>query len=160
MPSKPLTLGISCFYHDAAAALVSNGEIIAAAQEEHFTRRKYNPSFPTNAISYCLEEGDISPDDLDTVVFCDQPALTFDRLINSYLAVAPRGLGSWLASIPRWISRKLHIPAIIRDSLGYDGPISYTPHHLAHAASAFFPSPYRRVKKSVNVDEEDSSLVV
>jgi carbamoyltransferase len=136
------TLGISCFYHDAAAALVRDGEIIAAAQEERFTRRKGDPSFPINAVRYCLEEGDILARELDSVVFYDKPVLTFDRLVKSYLAVAPRGLKSWLTSMPRWISQKLHIPAIIRKSLGYEGPILFTPHHLAHAASAFFPSPY------------------
>ncbi|HKM79093.1 MAG TPA: carbamoyltransferase N-terminal domain-containing protein, partial [Candidatus Bathyarchaeia archaeon] len=142
MPAKPITLGISCFYHDAAAALVGNGEVIACAQEERFTRRKYDPSFPINSIFYCLEEAGILPSDLDTVVFYDHPALEFDRLVNSYLAVAPRGLKSWLTSMPRWISQKLHIPSIIRESLRYEGPILFMPHHLAHAASAFYPSPY------------------
>jgi carbamoyltransferase len=136
------TLGISCFYHDAAAALVCDGEIIAAAQEERFTRRKADPAFPVNAIRYCLEEGRVSARGLDSVVFYDKPVLTFDRLVKSYLAVAPRGLRSWLISMPRWISQKLHIPTIIRESLGYAGPILFTPHHMAHAASAFFPSPY------------------
>src|SRR5208282_1767662 len=102
----PTTLGISCFYHDAAAALVRDGDIIAAAQEERFTRQKYDASFPTNAISYCLEEGSVMVSDLDTVVFYDKPGLAFDRLIGSYLAVAPRGLKSWLTSMPRWISQK------------------------------------------------------
>ena len=136
------TLGISCFYHDAAAALVRNGEIIAAAQEERFTRCKGDPSFPINAVRYCLEEGAILPHKLDSVVFYDKPVLTFDRLIQSYLSVAPRGLKSWLTSMPRWISQKLHISAIIHKSLGYKGTVLFTPHHLAHAASAFFPSPY------------------
>ncbi|MGA3405838.1 MAG: carbamoyltransferase N-terminal domain-containing protein [Candidatus Bathyarchaeia archaeon] len=140
--SKPITLGISCFYHDAAAAIVCNGEIIACVQEERFTRRKYDPSFPINSIAYCFEEAEILACDLDTVVFYDEPALAFDRLINTYLAVSPRGLKSWLTSMPRWISQKLHIPSIIRESLGYEGPILFMPHHLAHAASAFFPSPY------------------
>src|SRR5208282_3217422 len=138
----PTTLGISCFYHDAAAALVRDGEIIAAAQEERFTRRKYDPSFPKNAILYCFEEGNISVNDLTTVVFYDKPFLTFDRLINSYLAVAPRGLKSWLTSMPRWLSEKLQIPKIIRKNLRFDGPILFVPHHLAHAASAFYCSPY------------------
>ena len=96
MAAKPITLGISCFYHDAAAAIVSNGEVIACAQEERFTRRKYDPSFPKNSIAYCFEEAGILASDLDTVVFYDEPALAFDRLISSYLAVAPRGLKSWL----------------------------------------------------------------
>ena len=138
----PVTLGISCFYHDSAAALVRDGEIIAAAQEERFTRIKGDPSFPLSAISYCLEEAEVSVADVDSVVFYDKPVLTFDRLMHSYLAVAPRGLKSWLTAMPRWISQKLHIPRIISESLGYEGPILFTPHHLAHAASAFFPSPY------------------
>jgi len=138
----PTTLGISCFYHDAAAALVRDGDIIAAAQEERFTRQKYDASFPTNAISYCLEEGSVMVSDLDTVVFYDKPGLAFDRLIGSYLAVAPRGLKSWLTSMPRWISQKSQIPELIRNYLHYDGPILFTPHHLAHAASAFYCSPY------------------
>lgn len=136
------TLGLACFYHDAAAALVRDGEIVAAAQEERFTRRKGDPSFPINAVRYCLEEGAILPRTLDSVVFYDKPVLTFDRLIQSYLAVAPRGLKSWLTSMPRWISQKLRISEIIHKSLGYEGQVLFTPHHLAHAASAFFPSPY------------------
>jgi len=137
-----ITLGISCYYHDAAATLVRDGEIIAAAQEERFTRHKYDPSFPANAIRYCLEEGGVLVRDVDNVAFYDKPVLTFHRLMKSYLAVAPRGLKSWLTSMPRWISQKLHIPRIIQESIGYEGPIFFTPHHLAHAASAFYPSPY------------------
>ena len=137
-----ITLGISCFYHDAAAALVRDGEIVAAAQEERFTRRKFDPSFPINAIRYCLEEGGISSRDLEAVAFYDNPLLAYDRLMNSYLAVAPRGLRSWFTSMPRWISQKLSIPKIIRESLGYEGRVLFIPHHLAHAASAFFPSPF------------------
>ena len=138
----PTTLGISCFYHDAAAALLRDGEVVAAAQEERFTRRKFDPSFPINAVMYCLEECGITSRDLDTVAFYDKPILTFDRLVHSYLAVAPRGLKSWLTSMPRWISQKLQIPSIISDALDFDGRILFTPHHLAHAASAFFPSPF------------------
>jgi len=137
-----VTLGISCFYHDGAAALVAEGQIVAAAQEERFTRRKHDPSFPMNAIMYVLEEGAISPKQLDTVVFYDKPLLTYDRLIKSFLAIAPGGLKAWLTATPRWISQKLRIPEIIKDSLGYEGPVLFTPHHLAHAASAFFPSPF------------------
>jgi len=138
----PTTLGISAFYHDAAAALVRDGEIVAAAQEERFTRRKFDPSFPINSILYCLEEGGVIANQLDSVAFYDLPLLTYDRLLKSYLAVAPRGLESWLTSMPRWISQKLCIPEIIRESLDYEGPILFTPHHLAHAASAFYPSPF------------------
>lgn len=136
------TLGISCFYHDAAAALVKDGEIVAAAQEERFTRRKFDPSFPINAIRYCLEEGDLSPENLNTIAFYDNPLLAFDRLVNSYLAVAPCGLRSWLTSMPRWLSQKQQIPKIVREALGFEGTILFIPHHLAHAASAFFPSPF------------------
>src|SRR5208283_3482836 len=126
----PTTLGISCFYHDAAAALVRDGDIVAAAQEERFTRRKYDASFPTNAIAYCLEEAELMAHELDTVAFYDKPVLAFDRVIDSYLAVAPRGLKSWLTSMPRWISQKSQIPDLIRKDLHYDGPILFTPHHL------------------------------
>lgn len=136
------TLGISCFYHDAAAALVIDGKVVAAAQEERFSRKKHDASFPLSAASYCLEEADISPDQLDSVVFYDKPVLTFHRLMSSYLAVAPKGLKSWLQAVPRWISQKLHIPRIISESLEYDGPILFTPHHISHAASAYLPSPY------------------
>lgn len=136
------TLGISCFYHDAAAAIVDNGVIVAAAQEERFSRIKGDPSFPISAITYCLEEADIPVGGLDSIVFYDKPALTFDRLLNSYLSVAPRGLRSWLSAMPRWISRNLHIKQLIRESLAFDGEILFSEHHLAHAASAFYPSPF------------------
>lgn len=136
------TLGISCFYHDAAAALVIDGQVVAAAQEERFSRKKHDPSFPLSAISYCLEEADLSSGDLDSVVFYDKPVLTFHRLMRTYLGVAPRGLKSWLHAVPRWISQKLHIPRIISESLEYSGPVLFTPHHISHAASAYLPSPY------------------
>lgn len=135
-------LGISSFYHDAAAALIIDGNVVAAAQEERFTRRKHDPSFPTSAILFCLEEGGIRPGDLDAVVFYDKPLLTFDRLLSSYLAVAPRGLRSWLHSMPRWLGQKLHVRGIIEEALGGDVPVLFTQHHLAHAASAYYPSPY------------------
>ena len=138
----PLTLGISCFYHDAAAALIRDGEIVAAAQQERFSRIKHDPSFPIDAINYCIEEAGIFVSEVDAIVFYDKPALTFDRLIHSYLAVAPRGCQSWLTSMPRWLTEKLNIPKIIRNMLDYKGEILFTPHHLSHAASAFYPSPY------------------
>ncbi|MDH5639244.1 MAG: hypothetical protein OEZ04_12215, partial [Nitrospinota bacterium] len=137
-----LTLGISCFYHDSAAAIVKDGKIIAAAQEERFSRRKGDPSFPLSAISYCLEEAGARIADLDSVVYYEKPVQSFDRLVSTYMAVAPWGLESWLYSMPRWISQKLHTPTIIRETLEYDGKILATPHHLAHAASAFYPSPW------------------
>lgn len=135
-------LGISCFYHDSAACLVRNGDILAAAQEERFTREKHDPSFPKNAIKYCLEETRIIVQDLDYVVFYDKPILTFERLLMSYLTVAPRGLQSWLTSMPSWLGKKLYIPKVIRKETGYEGDLLFTEHHEAHAASAFYPSPF------------------
>ena len=135
-------LGISCFYHDSAACLIHNGDILAAAQEERFSRKKHDPRFPKSAIQYCLAEGEISPQDLDYAVFYDKPFLTFERLLLSYLTVAPRGLRSWLEAMPLWLGRKLHIPKVIHEETGYEGDVLYTEHHEAHAASAFYPSPF------------------
>jgi carbamoyltransferase len=135
-------LGISCFYHDSAACLIREGEILAAAQEERFSRKKHDPGFPSNAIAYCLEEGGISAQDLDVVVFYDKPILTFDRLLMSYLTVAPKGLRSWLEALPLWLGKKLHIPKVIKREINYDGDVLFTEHHEAHAASAFYPSPF------------------
>lgn len=135
-------LGISCFYHDSAACIVIDGNVLAAAQEERFSRKKHDPRFPRNAINYCLEEGGITAKDLDYVVFYDKPFLTFERLLMSYLTVAPRGLRSWLESMPLWLGQKLHIPDLIKKETGYEGVVLFTEHHEAHAASAFYPSPF------------------
>jgi carbamoyltransferase len=135
-------LGISCFYHDSAACIVIDGNVLAAAQEERFSRKKHDPRFPRNAINYCLEEGGITTKDLDYVVFYDKPFLTFERLLMSYLTVAPKGLRSWLESMPLWIGQKLHIPDLIEKETGYEGVVLFTEHHEAHAASAFYPSPF------------------
>ena len=135
-------LGISCFYHDSAACLIRDGRILAAAQEERFTRRKHDPRFPKNAIKYCLEEAGISAYDLDHVVFYDKPILTFERLLMSYLTVAPKGLRSWLQAMPLWLGQKLYVPKVIRRETGYEGDVLFTEHHEAHAASAFYPSPF------------------
>jgi carbamoyltransferase len=135
-------LGISCFYHDSAACLVRDGVIFAAAQEERFTRKKHDPRFPKNSIRYCLEEAGITSKDLDHVVFYDKPFLTFERLLMSYLTVAPKGLRSWLEAMPLWLGQKLHIPKVIQREIGYEGDILFTEHHEAHAASAFYPSPF------------------
>jgi carbamoyltransferase len=135
-------LGISCFYHDSAACLIKEGNIVAAVQEERFTRKKHDPRFPRNAIQYCLREAKITPKQLDYVVFYDKPFLTFERLLLSYLTVAPRGLRSWLEAMPLWLGKKLHIPKLIQREIGYHRDVLFTEHHEAHAASAFYPSPF------------------
>ena len=138
-------LGISAFYHDSAAALVQDGVIVAAAQEERFTRRKHDAAFPTNAVAYCLREVGITAADLDAVVFYEKPLVKADRLIETYLGVAPSGLRSFAMAIPTWLREKNNIPALIRRNLGkeYKGPVLFTEHHESHAASAFFPSPFQ-----------------
>ncbi|MBP8981120.1 MAG: hypothetical protein KBG09_07760, partial [Syntrophobacterales bacterium] len=142
-------LGVSAFYHDSAAALIRDGEIVAAAQEERFTRKKHDPSFPTHAVTFCLEYGKIGVSDLDAVVFYDKPLLKFERLLETYYAFAPRGLKSFLSAIPVWIKEKVFLKKLIRDELDKIGDgasrkvkLLFTDHHLAHAASAFFPSPF------------------
>ncbi len=137
-------LGISAFYHDSAAALVRDGVIVAAAQEERFTRIKHDFAFPTNAVGYCLEEAGIGPEDLDAVVFYDKPLLKFERILETYLAYAPRGLQSFMMALPLWLKQKLFLPREIDRGLDnrYTGPIYFTDHHESHAASAFFPSPF------------------
>ncbi len=135
-------LGISAFYHDAAAALIEDGAIVGAAQEERFTRVKGDDSFPHHAIGWCLDRAGIDLDDVDYVVFYEQPVLKFERLIQSYLTVVPRGLRSFLRAMPQWLTRKLWLEREIARELGIDRRIWFTSHHLSHAASAFFPSPY------------------
>ncbi len=135
-------LGISAFYHDSAACLIQDGKITAAAQEERFSRKKHDPRFPKHAAEYCLREGEITVDEVDYVVFYDKPFLTFERLLLTYLTVAPKGLKSWLEAMPLWLGKKLHIPKVIGRELGYTGDVLFTEHHEAHAASAFFPSPF------------------
>lgn len=145
MPHAPRNiLGISAFYHDSAAALVRNGEIVAAAQEERFTRKKHDERFPENAVRYCLEVAGITASDLDAVVFYEKPLLKFERLLETYLAFAPRGLFSFFRAMPQWLQQKLHLPREIDRGLGggYTGPICFCRHHESHAASAFFPGPF------------------
>jgi carbamoyltransferase len=138
-------LGVSAFYHDSAAALVVDGRIVAAAQEERFTRNKHDARFPELAAAYCLEQAGITRDDLDFVCFYDKPLLHFDRLLETYLAYAPRGFSSFRHAIPLWLKEKLYIPRQVRRGLGgYRGPLLFSQHHLSHAASAFFPSPFER----------------
>jgi len=137
-------LGISAYYHDAAACLVRDGEIVAAAQEERFTRKKHDPSFPTNAVRYCLQEGGIRAEDLDYVGFYDKPLLKFERLLESYLGVAPLGLRSFMMAMPIWIKEKLFTRELIRREIGgYAGKVLFAEHHESHAASAFYPSPFQ-----------------
>jgi carbamoyltransferase len=141
-------LGISAFYHDSAAALIDDGRIVAAAQEERFTRRKHDPGFPHHAIGYCLAEAGIAADELDHVVFYDKPFLKFERLLETYIAMAPRGFRSFKMSIPLWLKEKLFQKSLLtgeieKFSAGFDkGRLLFCEHHLSHAASAFYPSPF------------------
>jgi carbamoyltransferase len=136
-------LGISAYYHDSAACLLCDGEILAAAQEERFTRKKGDASFPAHAVSYCLDTAGITPSDLAYVGFYDKPLLKFERILETYLGAAPRGFASFLKAGPLWIKEKLYTSRDLRDSLGdYEGELLFAEHHESHAASAFFPSPF------------------
>jgi len=142
-------LGISAFYHDSAAALVVDGEIVAAAQEERFTRKKHDFNFPINAVQYCLAEGNVGPEGLDAVAFYDKPITKFARILETYFGVAPKGLESFMMACPLWLRQKLWIPLEIEKALEAGGVRmpreTYFPeHHESHAASAFYPSPYQR----------------
>ena len=139
-------LGISAFYHDSAAALVVDGEIVAAAQEERFTRKKHDAAFPTNAAAYCLEEANLPVRKIDYVVFYEKPLRRFERLLETYLSYAPIGLRSFSLAIPAWLKDKLRLRNTIRQALGKDlqAALVFTDHHESHAASAFFPSPFDR----------------
>jgi len=137
-------LGISCYYHDAAAALVRDGVIVAAAQEERFTRKKHDADFPEKAIAYCLGEAGIGIGDIDAVAFYDKPLLKFERILETYLSYAPRGIQSFMMSMPLWLREKLWIPSLIEKELGYSGKVLFTEHHESHAASAFYPSPFQK----------------
>src|SRR5436190_16145945 len=134
-------LGISAFYHDSAAALLVDGEIVAAAQEERFTRKKHDEGFPTHALEYCLREAKLSPEQIDYVGFYDKPFLKFERLLETYLAFAPSGFKSFLMAMPIWLRQKLHLPREIRKGLSgkYTRRLVFPEHHESHAASAFFP---------------------
>ena len=137
-------LGISAFFHDSAAALVRDGRIVAAAQEERFTRRKHDEAFPTHAARWCLAEAGIDAADIDAVVFYEKPLVKFERLLETALAFAPRGFPAFVKAMPQWLQRKLHVPREIDRGLGgaYAGPILFASHHESHAASAFYPSPF------------------
>lgn len=137
-------LGISCFYHDSAATLVRDGQVVAAAQEERFSRRKHDAGFPHAAMAYCLEEGGLRTGDLDAVVFYEKPLLKFDRLLATWLSTAPLGLRAFTAALPNWLKEKLHHPRLLRRGVGkgYKKPFLFCGHHESHAASAFYPSPF------------------
>ena len=135
-------LGLSAFYHDAAAVLLVDGKIVAAAQEERFTRKKHDEAFPARASAYCLQAGGIGAKDLDYVAFYEKPLRKFDRLLETYLALAPAGFPSFLRAVPVWLKDKLFLAKRMRDQLpGYRRAFVYPSHHESHAASAFFPSP-------------------
>ncbi len=146
-----IILGISAFYHDSAAAIIEDGVIIAAAQEERFTRKKHDPGFPSNAIAFCLEYAGTTLNQLDAIVFYDKPLLKFERLLETYYAFAPRGLKSFITAMPVWIKEKMFLKRMIREELaklGYDRkkPVQmlFPEHHLSHAASAYYPSPFEK----------------
>lgn len=136
-------LGISCYYHDSAAALLSDGKVIAAVEEERFSRKKFDDGFPKMAIDWCMKEAGILPDQISSVSFYDKPILKFERLLDNYIAVAPRGLFSFLDTIPKWLHRRLWIKSEIHKALkGFKGSIIFPEHHVSHAAHTFFTSPY------------------
>lgn len=135
-------LGISCFYHDAGACLLRDGEIVAAAEEERFSRRKHDSGFPEQAVRYCLETGGIVAEELDHVVFYEKPLLKFERIASSYAATFPNSRNVFVKAMQTWLTEKLWVRSHIRKRLGYSGPILFGEHHLSHAASAYFPSPF------------------
>src|SRR6476659_8664355 len=136
-------LGISAFYHDSAAALVVDGAIVAAAQEERFTRRKHDPGFPAQAVAYCLQEAGLDPEQLDYVAYYEKPLTKFERLLETYLSWAPSGFASFRVAMPLWLKGKINLRSTIRQHLpGLRAPVLFLDHHESHAASAFFPSPF------------------
>ena len=137
-------LGISAFYHDSAACILDDGNILAAAQEERFTRKKHDQNFPVNAVRFCLNKAQCTADQLDAVVFYDKPFLKFNRLLETYLAYAPSGFRSFVMSMPIWLKEKMWLSDIIAEKLNYEGKILFTEHHESHAGSAFFPSPFEQ----------------
>ena len=143
-------LGISAFYHDSAACLLKDGEIIAAAQEERFTHKKHDLAFPTNAIQYCIKEANIESSELSNIVFYEKPFVKFERLLETYLAFAPKGFKSFIRAMPIWIKDKLfqkativnELKAILGDNIDWQDRLLFSEHHLSHAASAYYPSPF------------------
>lgn len=135
-------LGISAFYHDSAACLIEDGQVIAAAQEERFTRKRHDAAFPKQAVEFCLKQGRVRAEELDSIAFYDKPLLKFDRILETHLAFAPRGLRSYMMAVPLWIAEKLWMPTVISREVAAGRPILFAEHHESHAASAFFPSPF------------------
>ncbi len=141
--SPTYVLGLSCFYHDSAAALLKDGVVVAAGQEERFSRKRHDSGFPQKAIQYVLHEAGITPERIDAVGFYDKPLLKFERMLSTYVATFPRSFGSFRKAMPLWLHEKLWVPSIIRKSLKpYKGPILFAEHHMSHAASCFLPSPF------------------
>jgi carbamoyltransferase len=145
-----LILGISCFYHDAAAAIIEDGIVLAATQEERFTRIKHDEQFPTHSIEYCLKEVGIQLHQLDAIVFYEKPLLKFERILETFTEVAPKGLGSFLFALPKWINEKIFFKSLLKKKLKEIGdfdskltPLLFTEHHIGHAASAFYPSGFQ-----------------
>ena len=136
-------LGISCFYHDAAATLIKDGKVISAALEERFTRKKHDPSFPSNAVEFCLKSGNISIEDIDYVAFYEKPLLKFERVLSQHLENFPKSYLSFLKTMPSWLKDKLHLRKKLK-KLGYKKDVLFIEHHLAHAASAYLPSPFNK----------------
>ena len=137
-------LGISCFYHDSSACLLKDGKIIAAAEEERFTRKKHDTSFPINTIKYCLDEANISIKDIDYIAFYEKPFLKFERALSQHLEMFPRTFKTFISSIPSWINTKLRVVRNIKKKLKFKGDILFIPHHMAHAASCFLVSPFEK----------------
>ena len=145
-------LGISAYYHDSAAALINDGNIVSAAQEERFTRKKHDASFPVNAIEYCLSEANLKITELDSIIFYDKPLIKFERLLETYLAYSPKGFRSFLAAMPVWLKEKLFLKSTIKKEFSIIGSckesalpeLLFAGHHQSHAASAFYPSPYEK----------------
>jgi carbamoyltransferase len=135
-------LGLSCFYHDAGACLLRDGQLVAAAEEERFSRIKHDARLPMGAANYCLDEAGLDPDELDYVIFYEKPLLKFERIVAGYAATYPRSRGAFVSAMQTWLGQKLWVRGEIRDALGYDGEILFGEHHVSHAASAFFPSPF------------------
>ncbi|MBT7237687.1 hypothetical protein HN865_02410, partial [Candidatus Woesearchaeota archaeon] len=137
-------LGISCFYHDSSATLLKDGKVVAAVEEERFTRKKHDTSFPINAINYCLESNNLKIDDINYIGFYEKPFLKFERLLSQYIDKFPMSWRVFCNSLPSWITEKLRVVRIIKKKLNYKGDILFIDHHLAHAASAFLPSPFKK----------------